>query len=47
MAVKRGETERFTGAPYHAPVRRMDETRAARSPILKYTPPEPILQAAE
>ena len=47
MAVKRGETERFTGAPYHAPVRRMDETRAARSPILKYSPPEPILQAAE
>jgi glycine dehydrogenase subunit 2 len=47
MAVKRGETQRFTGAPYHAPVRRMDETRAARSPILKYTPPQPIMQAAE
>jgi glycine dehydrogenase subunit 2 len=47
MSVKRGETERFTGAPYHAPVRRMDETRAARNPILKYSPPEPILAAAE
>ena len=47
MAVKRGETERFTGAPYHAPVRRMDETRAARSPVLKYTPPQAALEAAE
>ena len=47
FSVQRGETERFTGAPYHAPVKRMDETRAARSPVLKYTPPEPILDAAE
>jgi glycine dehydrogenase subunit 2 len=47
FSVQRGETERFTGAPYHAPVKRMDETRAARSPVLKYTPPEPIAEAAE
>ncbi|HRJ68582.1 MAG TPA: aminomethyl-transferring glycine dehydrogenase subunit GcvPB, partial [Beijerinckiaceae bacterium] len=26
MAARRGETERFTGAPYHAPRRRLDET---------------------
>ena len=47
FSVQRGETERFTGAPYHAPVKRMDETRAARSPVLKYTPPDPIMEAAE
>ena len=39
MAAQRGEAERFTGAPYHAPRRRLDETRAARQPILKWTPP--------
>ena len=49
MAAKRGETERFSGAPYLAPRRRLDETRAARQPILRWTPPEPIAaqQAAE
>jgi glycine dehydrogenase subunit 2 len=47
MAAKRGETERFTGAPYHAPRRRLDETRAARQPILKWTPPVPQAEAAE
>jgi glycine dehydrogenase subunit 2 len=47
MAAKRGDTERFTGAPYHAPRRRLDETRAARSPILKWTPPQPVQEAAE
>ncbi|MDQ0394961.1 aminomethyl-transferring glycine dehydrogenase subunit GcvPB [Labrys monachus] len=47
MAARRGETERFSGAPYHAPRRRMDETRAARQPILRWTPPEPIKDAAE
>ena len=40
MAAKRGDAERFTGAPYHAPRRRLDETRAARNPILKWTAPE-------
>ena len=47
MAAKRGETDRFTGAPYHTPLRRLDETRAARSPILKWRPPEPLPEAAE
>lgn len=46
MAAKKGDAARFTGAPYHAPVRRMDETRAARSPVLKWKPPVPA-QAAE
>lgn len=36
QAAKAGETERFTGAPYFAPRRRLDETRAARQPILRY-----------
>jgi glycine dehydrogenase subunit 2 len=47
MSVREGETERFTGAPYHAPRRRLDETRAARAPILRWTPPRPIAEAAE
>jgi glycine dehydrogenase subunit 2 len=47
MAAADGETERFTGAPYHAPRRRLDETRAARSPVLKWTPPAPVAEAAE
>lgn len=47
MAAKAGETERFTGAPFHAPRRRLDETRAARQPILRWTQREPVAQAAE
>jgi glycine dehydrogenase subunit 2 len=47
MSAKRGETTRFSGAPYYAPRRRLDETRAARNPILTYTPPRPIAEAAE
>ena len=47
MAAKRGDTERFTGAPYFAPRRRLDETRAARSPVLRWTPPVPQAEAAE
>jgi len=46
QAAVRGETERFSGAPYHAPRRRLDETRAARAPKLKWEKPAP-LQAAE
>ncbi|MDB5510236.1 MAG: glycine dehydrogenase [Hyphomicrobiales bacterium] len=37
-----GETDRFSGAPYLAPRRRLDETRAARNPILRWTKPKPI-----
>jgi glycine dehydrogenase subunit 2 len=48
MAAKRGDRARFTGAPYHAPRRRLDETRAARQPILRWSRPEPApAQAAE
>ncbi|MGO9848532.1 MAG: aminomethyl-transferring glycine dehydrogenase subunit GcvPB [Methylocella sp.] len=39
LAALRGETERFEGAPRHAPRRRLDETRAARKPVLKWTKP--------
>ena len=37
---KRGETERFEGAPYYAPMKRLDETQAARAPKLRYSKPE-------
>jgi len=36
-AAKAGDRERFTGAPYHAPLRRLDETLAARKPRLRWT----------
>ena len=36
---KAGETERFTGAPYNAPLKRLDETGAARKPVLRWTKP--------
>ncbi len=35
------------GAPYLAPMKRLDETLAARKPILKWTPPGPEALAAE
>ena len=44
---KAGRAERFSGAPMKAPRRRLDETRAARSPRLTWTPPEDLPQAAE
>lgn len=37
---KAGEVERFKAAPVAAPLRRLDETQAARNPILRWTPPE-------
>ncbi len=39
-SAKNKETERFIGAPFHAPMRRLDETLAARKPILKWVKPE-------
>ncbi len=39
LSALRGEKERFAGAPALAPRRRLDETRAARQPILTFTPP--------
>jgi glycine dehydrogenase subunit 2 len=47
MAATRGDRERFIGAPYHAPRRRLDETRAARQPVLRWVPPQPISPAAK
>jgi glycine dehydrogenase subunit 2 len=47
LAAKAGETDRFTAAPVHAPAKRLDETRAARSPILRWTPPADESIAAE
>lgn len=35
-----GEVERFTGAPHNAPLKRLDETGAARNPILRWRPEE-------
>jgi len=46
-AARAGEVERFKGAPFHAPLRRLDETRAARSPKLRWTAPEGHNMAAE
>ncbi len=45
FSAQRGETERFTGAPHLAPRRRLDETRAARAPKLRWTPPLPAAAA--
>jgi glycine dehydrogenase subunit 2 len=47
MAAKRGQTDRFGGAPYYAPRRRLDETRAARQPVLRWVKPVPQKEAAE
>jgi len=41
-----GDVERFTGAPHHAPMARLDETRAAREPKLRWVPERPA-EAAE
>ena len=37
---KAGKVARFEGAPYYAPWKRLDETQAARQPVLRYTVPE-------
>jgi len=36
-AAKGGEVERFKGAPFTAPLRRLDETQAARKPKLRWS----------
>ncbi|MGQ3670993.1 aminomethyl-transferring glycine dehydrogenase subunit GcvPB [Xanthobacter sp. TB0136] len=43
MAARGNDKERFLGAPHYAPRRRLDETRAARKPVLRWERP----QAAE
>jgi glycine dehydrogenase subunit 2 len=47
LAAKRGDTARFSAAPYYAPRRRLDETRAARQPVLRWVKPAPQSEAAE
>jgi glycine dehydrogenase subunit 2 len=47
VAAKAGQAERFLAAPVKAPLRRLDETLAARKPRLRWTPPAPQSQAAE
>ena len=44
-AAKAGDTKRFANAPRFAPRTRLDETRAAREPVLTYS--EPLPRAAE
>lgn len=39
-AANGNDKTRFTGAPHFAPLKRLDETGAARNPILKWTTPE-------
>ena len=39
-AAKGGDTTRFTQAPHFAPRERLDETRAARAPVLRWRPQE-------
>lgn len=41
MSAKAGDKERFSGAPYLAPRRRLDETQAARKPVLRWVRPSP------
>jgi glycine cleavage system P protein (glycine dehydrogenase) subunit 2 len=43
---KAGKRERFEGAPHYAPRRRLDETAAARKPVLRWRPPN-LAQTAE
>jgi len=38
-AARAGDVARFKGAPFKAPLRRLDETAAARKPRLRWTPP--------
>jgi len=43
---KAGDTEHFTEAPRLAPRRRVNEAAAARNPVLRWTPPSPVADAA-
>ena len=47
FAARRGEVARFTEAPRYAPRRRLDETRAARQPVLRWSAPAPKAEVAE
>ena len=41
------DIDMFKAAPVYAPKRRLDETQAARNPVLRWTPPECLPDAAE
>ncbi|MBI1340820.1 aminotransferase class V-fold PLP-dependent enzyme [bacterium] len=43
----RAKDQTLKTAPHHAPARRLDETRAARNPVLRWTPSAEALKAAE
>jgi glycine dehydrogenase subunit 2 len=47
LEAKARKRERFEGAPHFAPRRRLDETGAARKPVLRWKPQDPIKHAAE
>jgi glycine dehydrogenase subunit 2 len=47
MAAKRGDKARFVDAPRYAPRRRLDETRAARHPVVRWMPTAAQADAAE
>ena len=47
QAAKSGDRERFIHAPRYAPRRRLDETKAAREPRLRWRPTNGQNQAAE
>jgi glycine dehydrogenase subunit 2 len=47
LAAKSGDAARFKDAPGFAPRRRLDETKAAREPRLRWLPPAPRKEAAE
>ncbi|CAN5228220.1 aminomethyl-transferring glycine dehydrogenase subunit GcvPB [soil metagenome] len=47
QAAKAGEVERFKCAPFHAPMKRLDETLAARKPKLRWRPADAVAMAAE
>ena len=47
LKAKAGDTARFLEAPRFAPRRRLDETKAARQPKLKWEKPAPWSEAAE
>jgi len=47
VKAKSGDVESFKQAPIYAPMRRLDETQAARKPVLRWTPPKDVAEAAE
>ena len=46
-SAREGDTARFKDAPRYAPRRRLDETRAARKPVLTYERQPDVAEAAE